>query len=267
MEHENNIQDLLSKFNDIEALILKNNNIHKIEKDIVLGKLRKLYETVTEIHPVKAAVEVKESESSVISEEISEKNDEVEAVTDEVVIDAKEESGSEAVSPDELIVIREEEEVEEKEVNRKISQATLFDTGHGDSANNIVSKTSAQSGKDVKKESGNARTLSEKYGKNLKQTVSEKMSPKGNEEDLSSRISLTPISKIEHGINVNERIMFIREIFNNNSQEYNDCISEIEKVNGYEEAIEYLKSITGGIDNVATKKLKAVILRRFVRQK
>jgi len=55
--------------------------------------------------------------------------------------------------------------------------------------------------------------------------------------DVSSKIKSSPIPSIQSAINLNDKFLFIRELFKNNNLLYNQTIERLNNANSFEEAI------------------------------
>jgi len=93
--------------------------------------------------------------------------------------------------------------------------------------------------------------------------INETLANKRKEKDLTSHMQNKPIKDLRDFIGLNEKFLFIRELFNNNPDEYNKCIDYLNKTSTYEEAMDYLKT---GFDwdenNKAAQKLINLVKRK-----
>lgn len=58
--------------------------------------------------------------------------------------------------------------------------------------------------------------------------------------ELSEKLSKTAIQDIEKAMSINEKIFTINELFNGNSQEFRSCLSHLESLHSYQEAVDHL---------------------------
>jgi hypothetical protein len=92
------------------------------------------------------------------------------------------------------------------------------------------------------------RTLNETLGEN-----------KAAEPPLSN----SPISSLRASIGLNDRFLFIKEIFNNNTEKYNTIIDQLDKMETIQQAVDYLKGNLSLQKNETSLKFVELLKRRF----
>jgi len=92
---------------------------------------------------------------------------------------------------------------------------------------------------------------------------------KGNE--ISDKLSMTPIKDLTKAMNINERIFTLKELFGNNKEQFDETMLKLNGLNNYAEATAYLSSEVveqnGWLDPTKTKKVKTflkLIARKYV---
>lgn len=85
------------------------------------------------------------------------------------------------------------------------------------------------------------------------------------ENKQESKLSSGPINSLRAAIGLNDRFLFIREIFNNNSEKYNEIIERLDKMEQIQEAVEYLKANLSMEKNETTMKFVDLLKRRFTK--
>ncbi len=85
------------------------------------------------------------------------------------------------------------------------------------------------------------------------------------ETKMESKLSNSPITSLRAAIGLNDRFLFIREIFNNNSEKYNAVIEHLDKMEQIQEAVEYLKANLSMEKNETTMKFVDLLKRRFTK--
>ncbi len=85
------------------------------------------------------------------------------------------------------------------------------------------------------------------------------------ENKLESKVSSSPITSLRAAIGLNDRFIFIREIFDNNSDKYNKIIENLDKMEHIQEAVEYLKANLSMQKNEASLKFVDLLKRRFTK--
>ncbi len=72
--------------------------------------------------------------------------------------------------------------------------------------------------------------------------INESLANKRKGGDITSRLQNKPIINMRDSIGLNEKFLFIRELFGNNPETYNKCIDFLNNASSYQEALDYLKS-------------------------
>lgn len=106
------------------------------------------------------------------------------------------------------------------------------------------------------------------------QSLGEKMKPKSEavneiygkaKASLRSTSNLQPISDILIAIGLNDRFLFTRELFNNNSDLFKQTVSRLNGLSGYDEAISYLKNtFDWNWDDDLTEHFMQIVKRRYL---
>jgi hypothetical protein len=92
----------------------------------------------------------------------------------------------------------------------------------------------------------------------------EQLSNLKHDDDISDILRTKPISNLSEAIGVNDRFIFIREIFNGNKDSYNQAISRLDKAENLADARAVIMSFTGDtIDNEAVKQLLDLVKRKL----
>jgi hypothetical protein len=87
----------------------------------------------------------------------------------------------------------------------------------------------------------------------------------GENKSMESNMTNSPITSLRAAIGLNDRFIFIREIFNNNSDKYNTVIDTLDKMERIQEAVEYLKANLSMEKNEASLKFVDLLKRRFTK--
>jgi hypothetical protein len=87
----------------------------------------------------------------------------------------------------------------------------------------------------------------------------------GENKSMESNLSNSPITSLRAAIGLNDRFIFIREIFNNNTDKYNTIIDKLDKMERIQEAVEYLKANLSMQKNEASLKFVDLLKRRFTK--
>lgn len=77
---------------------------------------------------------------------------------------------------------------------------------------------------------------------------------------------LKPISDLKKSISLNDKMMFIKEIFNGNAEKYNECLEKLNNFKSLEEALNFLNSTitVNKENNNALQSLLELVYRRYM---
>jgi hypothetical protein len=85
----------------------------------------------------------------------------------------------------------------------------------------------------------------------------------GETKSAESPINSGAISSLRASIGLNDRFLFIREIFNNNTDKYNTVIDHLDKLETIQQAVDYLKANLTLQKNETSMKFVDLLKRRF----
>jgi len=85
----------------------------------------------------------------------------------------------------------------------------------------------------------------------------------GENKSAETNLSNSPITSLKAAIGLNDRFLFIREIFNNNSEKYNTIIDQLDKMETIQQAVDYLKVNLSLQKNETSLKFVELLKRRF----
>ncbi|HEX2934031.1 MAG TPA: hypothetical protein VHO72_01640 [Bacteroidales bacterium] len=214
------IEKILTELENVKTTIHKVNNTGKfpdIEKDIVLSKLRNIYEFINYIQPI--------TQTATVSEEIVSTGPEFEESKKKIEIIEK------PADKDEILEIKVE------------------------STTKIKEETSAKHGKE--------EILAEKL-KETGEFMNEVLARYANTFDLSKKMQSQPVSDIATVIGLNDKFLFTKELFNNDTDLYNQTINKLNKANDFNNAIQYIDSnFKWDFEDPAVQKFLELIRRRF----
>jgi hypothetical protein len=106
--------------------------------------------------------------------------------------------------------------------------------------------------------------LAEKYNKN-QQFINEKLAQGIHKKDISGQMQLKALKNIEAAIGVNEKFLFVRELFNGDTETFHKTIRILNNVANFNEAFNYIHStFNWNLENAAAQKLLELVRRRFI---
>jgi hypothetical protein len=213
-----------------------------IEKDIVIAKLQRIYECVQQIQSDKtlrediiaSATTTEKPETTIIPEVTSKKVE----VTDKKV--AKEASAPVKEAP-----------VPTKEANnpgQKYKEAI---------------KSKRQNPKIGSKQEIKTEILADQF----QQTsfLNEALSQYNNRNDISKKLQSRPLKDISTAIGLNEKFLFIKELFNDNAALYQNTIDKLNNFANFNEAIQFIDEyFEWDFDAEQVQKLLELVHRRFI---
>jgi len=246
----NNIHDV-SEFGNRFNI---NKQIPKIEIDLTLSKIRNLYDLLLEFDKLNID-SFKQNDDIPIVEEIAKKikiesaeiennnidNKEViDIVPDEVIKDKKPN-----LDVDLEIVERVEDEIIKPE-------NTIID--HQENEEESISEAQSQDSEKI---------IADKF--QSKKFIHDSISEGKNVNDISSKIQTKGIRDINSVIGMNDKFMFVRELFGGNKDEYIDTIQLLNNFDSFDNAYNFISEHSDwNMDDVNVNKLVEIVKRRYL---
>jgi hypothetical protein len=98
----------------------------------------------------------------------------------------------------------------------------------------------------------------------LSSTFNEQMGTMKNEDDIAAILKTKPLTSLLEAIGVNDKFLFIREIFNGNQTDYTQAISRLENAENLTDARAVIMSYTGdNNESTAVKQLLDLVKRKL----
>jgi hypothetical protein len=105
--------------------------------------------------------------------------------------------------------------------------------------------------------------VADKY-QNTKTFRHDNLAKQQSKNDVSSKMQSKPIKDLSKAIGVNDKFLFIRELFDGNKEHYHEAIQLLNEIPDYEEAENYLKeTFDWNWEAPVTKKFIELIKRKF----
>jgi hypothetical protein len=99
---------------------------------------------------------------------------------------------------------------------------------------------------------------------NRPESFNEKLGSLKHEDDVLEILKTKPLLSLDEAIGINDKFLFIREIFDGNPDLYNQAIMKLESVGSLADARAVVMSYTGeNTENEAVKQLLDLIKRKF----
>ncbi len=115
-----------------------------------------------------------------------------------------------------------------------------------------------------KKSTSNGSGILADQFNNLSRSFNEEIGNMKHEEDIAGRLRSKPLNDLSDAIGVNDRFVFIREIFDGSNETYARAISELNSAANMSDARQVLNGYTGSkTDNEAIRQLMELVKRKF----
>lgn len=117
--------------------------------------------------------------------------------------------------------------------------------------------------KKIPKKDQESSILADQFS-HLSGSFNEQMGTMKGEDDIADILKTKPLSSLLDAIGVNDKFLFIREIFNGNLNDYSQAISRLESAQNITDARAVIMSYTGdNNENEAVKQLLDLVKRKF----
>lgn len=212
MRYKNTIEAVYIHLDEIQQSIARigaEGDVHTIDVDLTLGKLRDVYDLLLSLRnesiDAMGTVEVKGDTSTLKAsgapvEEVAQENQEtIELSTDEPIV---------------------EKDTSIPELQPEPTQAEKHSRV----------RTTAEK-----------KNLGESFSKE-KPTLNEELSHSNPSDDISSRLKTKPISSLSAAIGLNEKFELIQNLFDGDSSSYNHTMDVLNMATDFNEAFEYINS-------------------------
>ena len=250
MDFNHKLDKILQDIQEIENYTVDFKNarsIPKIEMDILTEKVRNLYDELLQIdrnYPYESP-ERGQTTSSKRKEAPTTKQEEQKRAPE-----SNKEATTEAPAESKAEQQERKEKEKEKQQATEASQATEnkkqdTTTAGEDSGTRIqYEDQSVEESKTVNRPDQGKEDMPEILADrfhNTKTSMHDNLAKKQSQNDLSSKMQSKPIQDLNKAIGLNDRFLFIRELFNGNKDAYYEAIQIINEMPNYEEAEQYIR--------------------------
>jgi hypothetical protein len=233
MEFKNTVEVLYAQADEIRKLAAKladSDEIRVIELDLLLEKLRNIYDLILDLE---AAIP---AESKTMSKD--------KRIENQVTTQQK----TQKIDPE----IEEEERVEPGMKTEKSPETKAGDT-------ELQEESSKQS-----KSKTDKGLISDRF-KGSTHTLHEEMASRASQEDISTQYKSKPISNILGAIAINERFELINQLFNGNKAQFEHAMEVLNGAGSFVEAYNYLmENFNWDMDNEYVQKILELIRRKLI---
>ena len=238
MEFRNTLGALMADADELRALLgrlEKSESLSAIELDLVLEKLRHIYDLVLEIR-----TEVKPAEKDITDKKATESTFDKNEPVPEIISE----------DPKEL----QEKSAEDKQAKDQWKEATR---------QQITKELKEQQSPHKEPEQKRAY-VSDRF-KTSNPTLNEELGGKGRGDDLSSKLVSKPISNITGAIGLNEKFELIKELFGGDKEMFERTVQVLNMAGSFVEAYNYLKdNFDWDMDSQYVQRLLELIRRKLI---
>lgn len=242
------------KLRELELIIqqLNDKNVSsRIDVELALDKTRELYNILLKINSGYQEEEENKdqatpSQKSVVASDPDPVEDneisEAEGITTSPMYRKPEKEGAGAENKKELPEKMQEKKPDKgmKEIENRKDEKTGSDPGK-DSLKDKSKKDEQPSEKQNESQSQDLVIVADRY-QSSQNYINQAIANKQTKKDLTTRLQSKPIKDLRNSIGMNEKFLFIKELFKGRPENYNQCIDDLNQSATYEEAINYIKN-------------------------
>ena len=248
-----NIQTLAQKIhNEIQDISRLSENIKryqqvsKIEVDLLKSKVQTLYDDVLQLEYIKETTKPLSPKEKVAQDKYleitpdfiddcligqdSESHKELETETNQ---DNEDEDAS---SNQKVVVVKSKgSEKQRIEIKPEVPSVKITDNTKVDSAvtENVVFKS-------FKPDSNDDVSIAESLAEKTVPSINDILKDSQKAKDLASKYIDQPISNLKANITINNKIWYIKELFNEDADLFNQSLSDLNKMNNLDQALQYI---------------------------
>ena len=243
------IQDIYSIINEFE----KTGQIHPIDIDLALSKVRNLYDLMLTLHQ-QPSYNTEYQQKEILTNTKQEEKIITKPVTEEVIKEPvkKEEPVTKPEVKENFIT--EKIEIKEEETLVKETPKTEKPKKEIIEEKPIVTQE--------KTNGSNPEILADKF--QSKKFVHDNISKKSQKKDVSAKMQSKPITDISTAIGLNDKFIFIRELFGGDKDQYQETIQLLNNFDTYENAINFLEeNFDWSAEDPNFERLKELVQRKY----
>ncbi|VAW26128.1 hypothetical protein MNBD_BACTEROID07-978 [hydrothermal vent metagenome] len=253
------LEGLLSQTQQLEK---EEQPVHQIDKDLLLEKTRALYEQMLALenagHEEKAPVpELTQEEDVPVAEETAETVVEEKEMSSELPADENQEIPD--TKPEEIVPEREEKTKEEKVpvTVEEVAEPKMKEEPDEEKPEPI---------EETKKSVEPPKTMLDLFSEAPSETLGDTLMP-AEKPAVVDRLQMSGINDLREAIGINDKFLFVNELFNGDLERYNKVIDELNGFSGLSGAQTYLTELQvqyQWIENApAYQKLNVLLERKF----
>lgn len=255
------ILQLLETLNEqTEALKQYPEPLPRIEIDIILSNIRDLYEKYLELN--KFEKQAPANEKMILKLEGTEKT--VAPLKEKTIIPVMKDQ---PVSDKEILEFEKTMIVESMTQFSMLKEIPLEEPAEKSAEQDVSQKKSKQQKKSVPDLFTSENTVVDKF-KDDKKSLNDMLSDTAGQKSIASKLQKNPIKDLKTAIGINEKFMFINELFEGSLQKYNENINSLNSQQSQADAMKIMDILKGEFswkkDSDAYLALADLIARRYL---
>jgi len=260
------VKNLIKDIQDIYSIANRFENpeqIHPIDIDLALSKVRNLYELLLKLNPQAAyTTEYQKEEISTIPKQSTEKIEVTSAQKASEKNEPKQikqkETKTETIQEQEIVI---ETPSKKGKISARLSADKAGPAG-GIEENSVQNKEVEKEVIETKQNGSSPEIVANKF--QSKKFVHDNIAKKNIKKDVSSKMQSKSINDINSAIGLNDKFIFIRELFGNDKKHYHETIQVLNNFDIYENAVNFLnENFDWDSDDPNYERLKELVRRKY----
>ncbi len=243
------IKNLITDIQEIYSIINKFEHtepIHPLDIDLSLSKVRNLYELL---------LKLKEQDTYITENQ-----------KEEILTASKHPKQKDNPIKEEKPAQKPETAIKEEETNSEETERSEKQTAEPE----LITKIPEEKDHPVEEEQPNKEKqpetspeiVADKF--HSKKFVHDDFAEKNSKNDVSSKMQSKAIHDINSAIGLNDKFIFIRELFHNNKEQYHETIQILNNFDTFDNAVEYLtENFNWDKDDPHFERLKELVRRKY----
>jgi glycyl-tRNA synthetase alpha subunit len=162
-----------------------------------------------------------------------------------------------------LKTLKQEHMVERVEKVEKVEEVERVEKIKQPVSKKSVEVTESVPQKKSKEKHAETNIIADRFS-GMSNTFNEQLGNIKSEGDISHAMKTKHLSNLTEAIGINDKFLFVREIFNGDQSSYNEAIAKLNKVENISDAKAVIMSYTGeGEENEAVKELLDLVKRKL----
>ena len=221
------IQEIYSFINRFE----NPNQIHQIDIDLAMSKVRNLYDMLLKLNAHDTYVsEYQIKEKLTINKPLAKQD--IETIVEDVQKEELKKASKTSETKQEVEIDLIKEEIKKPELKKEVEPIKKIAFIEEEKPKKVQEKQ--------KKQESSSEIMADKFHS---KTYMHDSFTKGNpdKQDVSSKMKSKPITDINSAIGLNDKFVYVRELFNGNKDQFVETIQLLNNFDTFENALGYLK--------------------------